>query len=286
MKLAAILLLSIISISSASAQLKDEVLIRVRYTHTDKIDISKNNKARTENMILFVGKNASLYSSYDKIKHEISDEQKFLASIKNRGSNGQPTAFIIDDTNSRWMTTATYLFFAKENKFFTKEVMALQAYLVEENAPKINWKISLDTLSFSGIKCQKATATFEGKNWTAWFAPSMPFQSGPWKLNGLPGLIIEAYDEQAQVKFEFAGIEKAAEIDNVRLTDNTKGPNAHPNTFNAIDQLIGRDVGNAYFEDIIRLPIGAVKVSKAQLTRLQDAFKKDPEGFVKARSRY
>lgn len=286
MKLAAILLLSTISISSASAQLRDDVLIRVRYTQTNKGDISKNDKARTENMILFVGKNASLYSSYDKIKHEVSEEQKFRARINNRVSNGRPTAILIDDTDSRWMTNATYLFFSKENKFFTKEVMALQAYLVEENAPKINWKISKDTLSFSGLKCQKATATLEGRNWVAWFAPTMPFQSGPWKLNGLPGLIIEAYDEQAQIKFEFAGIEKAQEIDNVRISDITKRPNADPDTFNAIDQLIGRDVGNAYFEDIIRLPIGAVKVSKAQLTRLQDAFKKDPKGFVKARSGY
>lgn len=58
-------------------------------------------------MLLFVGKNASLYASYDKIRHEVSEEQKFKAKIANKVNNGQPTAFKIDDSDSKWMTTTT-----------------------------------------------------------------------------------------------------------------------------------------------------------------------------------
>ncbi|MES2653443.1 MAG: GLPGLI family protein [Bacteroidota bacterium] len=276
--------LLLFSINSAYSQKPDPILARVRYTYTDKKDTLKNGKTRSENMLLFIGKNASLYSSYDKIRHEVSEEQKFRAKMANKASSGQPTAFIIDDSNSKWMTTTTYLYFVKENKFFTKENISLQSYLLEENAPEIKWKITKDTLSFSGLACQKATTSFEGKSWTAWFAPSVPFQGGPWKLNSLPGLIVEAYDENKNIYFQFAGIENAKDGDNVREHDVTKRPTAEPGDYNPIDQLIGRDVGNAFFENIIKLPVGSVRITKQQLDKLKEAFKKDPRGFVRAQS--
>jgi len=277
--------LSIFLFLNSYAQKPDSVLARVRYSYTNKNDTLTTGKPCTENMILFVGKNTSLYSSYDKIRHEVSEEQKFRAMIANGGGRGK-SAFIMDDTNSKWMTTSTYLFYVKENKLFTKEMIALQSYVVEENNPKINWKISKDTLNFSGLNCQKATANFEGENWTAWYAASLPFQAGPWKLNSLPGLIIEAYNDNKQNYFQFAGIENVKEKDNAREYDVTKQAGASASSFNAIDQLIGRDVGNAYFENIIRLQIGAVKINKQQLEKFKEAFKKDPRGFVKAMSGY
>ena len=63
-----------------------------------------------------------------------------------------------------------------------------------------------DTASFSGISCQKAAANFENKNWIAWFTPSLPFSSGLNKLNGLPGLIIETYDEDKEITYRFGGM--------------------------------------------------------------------------------
>lgn len=270
---------------NTNAQKAEPVLARVQYTYITTNDTLKNGKIRKENMILFFGKNASLYTSYDKIKHEISEEQKFWAMIASGGGKGK-SVFIVDDSNSKWMTTTANHFYVKENKFYTREIIAYNAYLVEETAPKIDWQISKDTASFSGLACQKATTNFEGKNWIAWFAPSVPFPGGPWKLNGLPGLIIEAYDFQKEVYFQFGGLENAKLGDHVRERDNTKGPNASPNTYNAIDQVIGRDVGNAFFENIIRLPIGATKVSKQQFDKFKEAYKKDPKGFNTTRSGY
>lgn len=51
-----------------AAQKPDNVLARVRHTYTNKSDTIKNGKPRNENMLLFIGKNASLFASYDEIK--------------------------------------------------------------------------------------------------------------------------------------------------------------------------------------------------------------------------
>ena len=44
-------------------------------------------------------------------------------------------------------------------------------------------------------------------HWTVWFAPEIPLQEGPWKLCGLPGLILEACESSGQHSFTATGIE-------------------------------------------------------------------------------
>ncbi len=57
-----------------------------------------------------------------------------------------------------------------------------------------------------GYDCFKAIAPYRGRRWTAWFAPEIPVQDGPWKLCGLPGLILEAYDTNHEYSFTATGL--------------------------------------------------------------------------------
>ncbi len=83
-----------------------------------------------------------------------------------------------------------------------------EAYTVEEPVfPKLKWTISDEKKLINKFECQKATAIFRGRNYIAWFAPSIPIQDGPWKLTGCPGLILEAYDDADEVLFLFSSIE-------------------------------------------------------------------------------
>jgi GLPGLI family protein len=268
----------------AVGQKPDSVLIRVRYTFVNNLDTSSAGKTRIENMLLFAGKDYSLYTSYDKINFEISLDQRIRAMLIARVDDGTKT-FKVDQSGSQWMSKSTHYYFVKENKRYTKEKIAFQDYFFEDNTPAINWKIERDTLSFSGIICQKATTHFEGKNWVVWFAPALPFQTGPWKLNSLPGLIIEAYDENKTSHFQFAGLENAKSGDFLRSHDITKGPSAQPGLINTVDVMLGMDVAEAYFTNIIRRsPSNVVKTTKAQAEKLKVAYKKDPKGFSRAQS--
>lgn len=77
-----------------------------------------------------------------------------------------------------------------------------------EAYPLQQWEIGTDTLRVCGYSCQKATCSFRGRNFIAWFAPDIPVNNGPWKFGGLPGLILKVYDTGRLYTFECVGIEQ------------------------------------------------------------------------------
>ena len=61
-----------------------------------------------------------------------------------------------------------------------------------ESTPQWKWNLTTDTLRISGYLCQRAEATHRGVRWTAWYTEEVPSSVGPWRLRGLPGLIVKA----------------------------------------------------------------------------------------------
>ncbi|WP_396177866.1 GLPGLI family protein [Flavobacterium sp.] len=74
---------------------------------------------------------------------------------------------------------------------------------VKEPLPNIKWKITKQKKKIGSFDCILGTTYFRGRKYFAWYTPDVPVYSGPWKLNGLPGLILEAYDEGEFVKWNF-----------------------------------------------------------------------------------
>ena len=71
-----------------------------------------------------------------------------------------------------------------------------------------NWKLSDEKKKLNDLNLQKATANWGGRNWTAWFTTDIPFQEGPYKFHGLPGLIVELFDDKNNYKFELVKTQK------------------------------------------------------------------------------
>lgn len=76
-----------------------------------------------------------------------------------------------------------------------------KTYIVEEKVKKIDWSITQEFKTISGFKAQKAEGLFRGRKYTAWFTNEIPIKYGPWKLNGLPGLILNISDGKNEVMF-------------------------------------------------------------------------------------
>lgn len=61
-----------------------------------------------------------------------------------------------------------------------------------EPTPDIEWTLTGDTLTVSGYLCGQATATFRCVEWHVYYTEEIPSSAGPWRLRGLPGLIVKA----------------------------------------------------------------------------------------------
>lgn len=69
-------------------------------------------------------------------------------------------------------------------------------YMITEDLPEMNWKLSKEKefKTINQFVCNKATLTFRGRSYIAWYTPYIALPFGPWKFYGLPGLILEVYD--------------------------------------------------------------------------------------------
>ena len=59
-----------------------------------------------------------------------------------------------------------------------------------------------------GFNCQKARTSYAGRNYTAWYAPQIPVSEGPYKFNGLPGLILKICDTKNEHCFTLTSMKQ------------------------------------------------------------------------------
>ena len=250
---------------SAFSQEPDRAIAKIQYSFSHIRDTSNPEKPHQENMMLIIGKNASRYLSYDAIL----EKEKREKEVKGKMANSTDANMNIKLRPMKSVTRDEYYFFMREDKLFVVKRL-VQLYLLEEPKYKLNWTITNDTMSIEGIHCQKATTHFKGRNWIAWYATELPFQSGPWKLNGLPGLIIDAHDDKNEVKFEFGGLEMIKDESSQKSEKNEM-----PEGLKGIQQ-------ESFQDKKIKLPENAIKTNRKEFERLKEAKERDPQGFLNA----
>ncbi len=259
----------VLPVFAASAQTDTaQVLVHYKFTHVR--DTTNRDHPYTENMALYIGKNSSAYRSYDNVLEQAEFKKQMQAALAS-----SPDGHVSINRNRRG-SGAEYFEFPNEKKLARKEPLVMETYLVEDVMPAIEWKISSDTATYGGLHCQKATAHFKGRNYTAWFCPDMPLHVGPWKLNGLPGIIVEAYDAKKDVRFMFDGVEK------VVITPKADDQLAGPKTDGPGPRMVMIGGDNGGDPNIIQLPKNAIKTTDKEFTKLEAAMRKDPNAFVQS----
>lgn len=108
--------------------------------------------------------------------------------------------------NEALMHVATTMVGYPEGKTTTTESIPPLQYAVTEDMEMPTWKMAEGSDSICGYLCQKANGEFRGKKWNVLYAEDIPTAAGPWKLQGLPGLITFAADEDGVHTFKLIGI--------------------------------------------------------------------------------
>ena len=82
----------------------------------------------------------------------------------------------------------------------------INRYKYSEPIPEIAWTLIDETEEIMGHQCHKATARWRGREWNAWYS-DIPVDAGPWKFQGLPGLILKVEDTEGDHSIYAIGIE-------------------------------------------------------------------------------
>ena len=81
-------------------------------------------------------------------------------------------------------------------------------FIYTDSIPKLKWQMLDGDSIINNYACKKAMAELNGRTWTVWYTLDIPYSNGPWKLGGLPGLIMDARDKKGDFGFSFCGMEK------------------------------------------------------------------------------
>ena len=141
--------------------------------------------------ILQVGDDYSKYGSYGNYK---------VDSIVNATERVISADEYVTWLN-KYQTTLDYIIKdSKKNNLIVYDKVFIDNYTYEESIPRFAWQLEDGTEEVCGHKCHKATASFRGRIWTAWYS-DIPVPNGPWKFGGLPGLILKIEDSTGEHRF-------------------------------------------------------------------------------------
>lgn len=179
---------------------------KVYYDFTYEPDTLHRDSTTKEVMQLAYSKDYSLFASYTyehddslinaninrQLQQQIADQQgedKYALTLNSSGmqNTGSKTAFF---TNAKGAQVTYEL----------KEI-ASRIFAIKDPAQNIDWKILDSTKNIGGYICQQAVGNSHGRKYTAWFTTDLPYRFGPRRLNGLPGMILEAYDDRREVVY-------------------------------------------------------------------------------------
>ncbi|TVR88444.1 MAG: GLPGLI family protein [Saprospirales bacterium] len=76
-------------------------------------------------------------------------------------------------------------------------------FIFSKPIPGIDWTILCLEREIGGYTARLAVGEFGGRTYEVWFTEEIPVPFGPYKLNGLPGLILEAFSRDEMVIYRF-----------------------------------------------------------------------------------
>ncbi|WP_426474515.1 GLPGLI family protein [Chryseobacterium balustinum] len=160
---------------------------------TDKANVLK------EIMLLDIDKSGSKYYGQEKFVADSTSQADVERQLKLSPNNisisrNDKPGMISYKVTKQYPDFKTHLFTRISN----------DSYKIEEDK-KPEWKILPEKQKIGEYNAQKATTKYGGREWTAWFSTDLPFQDGPYKFYGLPGLIVKIEDKTGSHSLTLVG---------------------------------------------------------------------------------
>lgn len=181
----------------------DMAQLKVLYNYTWKEDSTKLDWIQQEEVMLYIGNHISQFESY------LMYQRHHIAYYKRKDGTYYTS----------WMNSEEEFRYRGKNQFcvyknypagkmtFRNSVFMTGLFKYEEEMNAFDWEILDDTLTVGDYLCQKAVCQYGGRTWEAWFTDELPFEDGPYKFHGLPGLILKVADTRNHYRFDLVSVE-------------------------------------------------------------------------------
>ena len=192
--------------SNMSAQIiedKEPAILEVHYMKTSVTD-TLENRSYSDPMTLRIGKTSAMFYPTKKMWADSLLRTNFALHEKLYREMNPPGQA---EYKSLGGLEREYLFRnINEGETMVCRIIAGEYYSYTEPTEMPVWQIQSETKEVMGYSCQLATCDFRGRQWYAWFSPDIPVNEGPWKLFGLPGLVLEAWDSKKHYAYRAVGL--------------------------------------------------------------------------------
>lgn len=102
--------------------------------------------------------------------------------------------------------------FSTKKTIYNQPIINSVKFIIDE-LPMQVWTLKNETKKIKSFTCKKAITTFRGRNYTVWYTEELSIIGGPWKFDGLPGLILSVSSEGKVLNIEATKIEKKSNLE-------------------------------------------------------------------------
>lgn len=173
----------------------DTAKIKVVYERIIVLDtLRTNNNFKKDRLTLFASERASaFYSEENRTDLELLDNPEYLLNSFKNPELSKNLAGLENE--------AIFRDYASNNQIVHQRY-DLSNWQLTEDIEKPQWIIQDSIINILGYDCIMATSEYRGRKWIAFFSPEITIPEGPWKLIGLPGIILKAYDYKKEYCYD------------------------------------------------------------------------------------
>ncbi|WP_313580327.1 GLPGLI family protein [Chishuiella sp.] len=199
----------LLSVFGYSQKISGDIKYKSEKSEIEKLDISSKNiyykyifsfdkenkdKKRSTITVLQVGKNISKFTDVNLLKYDS------LFDIKNQNE------FIYTNDLNELIPISRAIKFKKliiknNDKYTFQGNVYNNNYEFIEVLPIFKWQLQSGKKVILGYNCKEAILNYAGRKWIAYYTDDIPLNDGPFLFNGLPGLILEIFDDKKEHYF-------------------------------------------------------------------------------------
>lgn len=148
--------------------------------------------------VIYSVKNAELIS--------VANEKAILKANKTAVLFEEILSYSIPTKSGRYQVDEIINHIYKDKSINTMWSLEDTKRVVKEEMNLFQWSFTQEEDTVLNYRCRKAKTQFRGRTYEAWFTTELPFRAAPWKIHGLPGVVLRLEIDKDYYVLEGSGL--------------------------------------------------------------------------------